>query len=164
MHIHWEATEFYDEAISIGLRAALAHAPREHRLRLAGIYVYDTDPKGERLGVYIRDHLGIRIELYVQPHLDLIARSPHYASASEATVLRGVVLQLAHTLFHEVGHHVTLTLNPRKKPSKKRAAVTETLETWAEQYATKRLEKFMQALQTASATPPSPPPHDCESP
>jgi hypothetical protein len=56
-----------------------------------------------------------------------------------------VSLQLAHTLFHEVGHHLTLTLNPRKKPSKKRAAVTETLETWAEEYAAKRLEKFIAA-------------------
>ncbi|WP_309718163.1 hypothetical protein [Armatimonas sp.] len=143
MHIHWEATEYYDETIGTGLRAALATTPREHLLRLAGIYVHDYDPKGERLGVYIRDHLGIRIELYVQPHMDLITNSPHYASASEATILRGVVLQLAHTLFHEVGHHVTLTLNPRKKPSKKRAAVTETLENWAETYAAKRLEKFI---------------------
>ena len=83
MHIHWEATEYYDEAIGTGLRAALASTPREHLLRLAGIYVHDYDPKGERLGVYIRDHLGIRIELYVQPHIDLITNSPHYASASE---------------------------------------------------------------------------------
>ena len=142
MHFIWEAKELYDDAIGEGLRAALAHTPREHLLRLAGIFVYDTDPKGARLGVYIRDHLGIRIELYVQPHLHLIARSPRFASASADLVQRAVVLQLAHTLFHEVGHHLTLTLNPRRKPSKKRAAVTETLETWAEQNATKRLEKF----------------------
>jgi hypothetical protein len=145
MHLYWEAEEDYDERIGLGLRAALAHTPREHLLRLTGIYAHDYDPKGERLGVYIRDHLGIRIELYLQPHLRLIANSPHYASASAELVCRAVALQLAHTLFHEVGHHLTLTLNPRKKPSKKRAAVTETLETWAEEYATKRLEKFVQS-------------------
>jgi hypothetical protein len=145
MHLHWEATEDYDERIGTGLRAALAHTPREHLARLIGIYAYDYDPAGERLGVYIRDHRGIRIELYLQPHLRLIANSPHYAHASEELLCRAVVLQLAHTLFHEVGHHLTLTLNPRKKPSKKRAAVTETLETWAEEYAAKRLEKFLAA-------------------
>jgi hypothetical protein len=149
MHLHWEAEEDYDERIGQGLRAALAHTPREHLLRLTGIYAYDHDPAGERLGVYIRDHRGIRIELYLQAHLRLISNSPHYAHASEDLLLRAIVLQLAHTLFHEVGHHLTLTLNPRKKPSKKRAAVTETLETWAEEYATKRLEKFVQ-----SQTPP----------
>ncbi len=164
MRLHWEATEDYDEAIGRGLRAALVSTPREHLLRLSGIYVYDHDPAGERLGVYLRDHRGMRIELYLQAHLRLITNSPHYACASQELIVRAATLQLAHTLFHEVGHHVTLTLNPRKKPSKKRAAVTETLETWAETYATKRLEKFMQALQTASATPPSPPPHDGESP
>lgn len=156
MHLHWEATEFYDEAIGRGLRAALASTPREHLLRLSGIYVHDYDPKGERLGVYLRDHRGMRIELYLQAHLRLITNSPHYARASEELVVRAATLQLAHTLFHEVGHHLTLTLNPRKKPSKKRAAVTETLETWAEEYAKKRLEKFI-AAQT-------PPPQDGESP
>ena len=154
MHLIWEAEEDYDEAFTQGLRAALAHTPREHLQRLSGIYAYDTDPKGERLGVYMRDHRGIRIELYLQPHLDLIQNSPHYAQAPEEIIVRAATLQLAHTHFHEVGHHLTLTLNPRKKPSKKRAAVTETLETWAEQYATKRLEKFVQA---ASANPPAPP-------
>ena len=149
MHLHWEAEEDYDEAIGVGLRAALAHTPREHLLRLSGIYAYDHDPAGERLGVYIRDHRGIRIELYLQAHLRLIESSPHYTRASEELIVRAVVLQLAHTLFHEVGHHLTLTLNPRKKPSKKRAAVTETLETWAEEYAKKRLEKFI-----ASQSPP----------
>jgi hypothetical protein len=152
MHLIWEAQEDYAEAFTQGLRAALAHAPREHLFRLSGIYAYDYDPKGERLGVYIRDHLGIRIELYLQPHLDLIQSSPHYASASEEVIVRAATLQLAHTLFHEVGHHVTLTLNPRKKPSKKRAAVTETLENWAEIYAAKRLEKFIAAQRPSTAT------------
>lgn len=152
MHLYWEAEEDYDDTLKTGLRAALAHTPREHLVRLTGIYAYDYDPAGERLGVYIRDHRGIRIELYLQAHLRLIANSPHYARASEGLMVRAATLQLAHTLFHEVGHHLTLTLNPRKKPSKKRAAVTETLETWAEEYAAKRLEKFI-----AAQSPPQAP-------
>ena len=81
MHLIWEAEEDYDEALTLGLRAALAHTPREHLLRLSGIYAYDHDPAGERLGVYLRDHRGMRIELYLQAHLRLIENSPHYARA-----------------------------------------------------------------------------------
>lgn len=147
MHLFWEAEEDYPTPLREGLTAALAHTPREHLLRLTGIYAYDEDPAGERLGVYLRDHRGCRIELYLQAHLRLVQGHPQAE--------RLAVLQLAHTLFHEVGHHLTLTLNPRKKPSKKRAAVTQTLEDWAEQYAQKRMERFLQSLtQPAESTPP----------
>ena len=148
MRVIWEATEVYEEAVERGVRLAVASVPREHLLRLEGIYVYDTDPKGARLGVYLRDHLGTRIEIFLQPHL------PAVEHLDERIRLYALVLHLAHTLFHEVGHHVTLTLNPRKKPSKKRGAVTETLEKWAEEYVAKRMAKFKEALQGANTQTP----------
>ena len=137
MRIIWRVTEPYADEIRQGLEAALTYIPREHLVRLTEIVAYDTDPKGERLGVYFRDHRGNRIELYLQPHLLRFHASPLPGEHS-----RAVVLHLAHTLFHEVGHHLTLTVNPRRKPSRKSATVSEKLETWAEQYAAKRLEKF----------------------
>ena len=148
MRVLWEATEHYEEGIERGIQLAAASLPREHLLRLTGIYVYDTDPKGARLGVYVRDHLGARIELFLQPHL------PAVEHLDERIRLYALVLHLAHTLFHEVGHHVTLTLNPRKKPSKKRDAVTDTLEKWAEEYVAKRMAKFKEALQGANTQTP----------
>lgn len=141
MHVVWEAEEPYEEvggsvAVEEAVRFAFSHTPREHVQRLDGVYVYDTDPLGARLGVYLRDHRGCRIELYVQPHVAMVAHVP------EEFRLPTLTYHLAHTLFHEVGHHVTLTLNPRKKPSKKRGEVTQTLEKWAEEYVAKRMAKL----------------------
>lgn len=141
MRILWEATDLYEDsggvdALQAALRSALAQTPREHLQRLDGIYVYDYDPKGARLGVYLRDHRGIRIELFLQAHVGVVQ------NVVEHLRFHALVLQLAHTLFHEVGHHVTLTLNPRTKPSRKRDAVTDTLEKWAEAYVEKRMAKF----------------------
>ena len=145
MRLNWQTTEDYAEAIVNGLHAALAQTPRDHLRQLSDIIAYDTDPLGARLGVYIRDRSGTRIELYLQPHLELIGRDRRLQRLEVAEYSRAIVLQLAHTLYHEIGHHLTLTLNPRKKPSRKRPAVSDTLETWAEQYAAKRLEKFSQS-------------------
>ena len=145
MRLLFEATEDYGEvgglvSVEKMVGAAFAHVPREHLRQLDGIYALDVDPKGARLGVYVRDHLGPRIELFLHPHALDVARVPEASRASSFQ------LHVAHTLFHEVGHHLTLTLNPRREPSKKRGVVTETLEKWAEQYTEKRMAKFRAAL------------------
>ena len=123
------------------VRQAFAHVPREHLRQLDGVYIFDIDPKGARLGVYIRDHLGPRIELFLTPHALDVQNLP---ADRQSAVFQ---LHVAHTLFHEVGHHLTLTLNPRREPSKKRGAVTDTLEKWAEQYTEKRMTGFRAALE-----------------
>jgi hypothetical protein len=151
----WEAEESYDalggaETVRAVTKRAFDLVPREHLRGLDGVYVYDYDPKASRLGVYVRDHLGPRIELFLMPHFldtqNLTAESRFRVFANH----------LAHTLFHEVGHHVTLTLNPRRAPSKKRGQVDQTLEKWAEQYVEKRMAKFRESTTVSATNPPSP--------
>jgi predicted Zn-dependent protease with MMP-like domain len=122
MRLLYEATESYEEDMETLVRLAFSCVPREHLRQLDGVYVTDFDPKGARLGVYERDHRGNRITLFLWPHVLDARRVP---PDQHRTVL---ALHLGHTLFHEVGHHVTLTLNPRRAPSKKREQVTDTLE------------------------------------
>ncbi len=147
MRLLYEAEESYAEDMEALVRLAYSVVPREHVRELDGVYVVDFDPKGNRLGVYERNHLGNRITLFLWPHLLDIER---VAPEHRRMVL---ALHLGHTLFHEVGHHVTLTLNRRRAPSKKRGQVTDTLEKWAEQYVEKRMERLKALL-----TPPSEPP------
>ncbi len=153
MRLLWEVEEIYEDDIEAMVRLAFSCVPREHLRQLDGVYVVDFDPKGARLGVYERDHGGNRITLYLWPHVLDAQRAPAEQKS------RILALHLAHTLFHEVGHHVTLTLNPRRAPSKKRGQVTDTLEKWAEAYVEKRMEKFRAALDS----PPVPVPHGGES-
>jgi hypothetical protein len=159
MRIYWEVDpDFGYENVggSDNLHEIIKHIvsliPKEHLAGMEGLYVYDTDPKGTRLGVYIRDHKGIRIELFLHPHVVPIEE---FAPKNRRNAITN---HLAHTFFHEVGHHVTLTLNKRAKPTKKKAEVSNTLEKWAEEYVAKRMLK-LQAAQTpaistqTSATP-----------
>lgn len=164
MRLLWEAEENYEalggsEAVRAVTKRAFDLVPREHLRGLDGVYVYDYDPKAARLGVYVRDHLGSRIELFLMPHLLDTQNLP------QESRFRVFANHLAHTLFHEVGHHVTLTLNPRRAPSKKRGQVDQTLEKWAEQYVEKRMAKFREspkpppgegATAVSATTPPSP--------
>lgn len=144
MRLDWSAVRPYDEyggraAIESVLNDALAQVPREHRRQLDVITVLDKDPKGIALGVYRQDRDGMSIELYLAPHV------------AEAETVPGIArrwmfnLTLAHTLFHEVGHHVTLSVNRRAAPPRKKAAVTQTLEKWAEEYVAKRLQRLCDA-------------------
>lgn len=139
--ITWQVQDDYDEiggraALEEALRDALRHTPREHLRQLSGIIVQDRDPKGRALGVWRFDLQGPSIELYVAPHVADVLRAPTLA---RSFTLR---LYLAHTLFHEVGHHVTLHLNRRAEPSCKKSRVSDTLEKWAEQYVLKRLQRL----------------------
>lgn len=144
MRLLYKAEESYPEDMEGLVRLAYSVVPREHVRQLDGVYVVDYDPKGNRLGVYERDQFGNRITLFLWPHLLDIER---VVPEQRRLVL---ALHLGHTLFHEVGHHVTLTLNPRRAPSKKRGQVTDTLEKWAEQYVDKRMER-LKALLTSTA-------------
>lgn len=141
MHVVWDATETYDEldgreTLEAAVNDALAHTPREHLRQLEAVVVSDSDPRGVALGVYIQDHHSTRIEIYLRPHvLDALAAPP----AARLWFLR---LHLAHTLFHEVGHHITLCLNRRAEPTRRKAQVSVTLEKWAEEYVEKRMNKF----------------------
>lgn len=155
MRLLYEANEAYPHPVEELIRLAFSCVPREHLRQLDGVYVTDFDPKGERLGVYERDHCGNRITLYVWPHVLDVQRTPPERQAFT------LALHLAHTLFHEVGHHVTLTLNPRRAPSKKREKVTDTLEKWAEQYVAKRLTRFRTALQESDLGPMAQPDTPC---
>lgn len=157
MRLLWETEEDYDalggsDAVREVVKKAFSLVPREHLRQLDGVYVYDFDPKAARLGVYVRDHRGSRIELFLMPHFLDTQNRP------KADRFRVFANHLAHTLFHEVGHHVTLTLNPRRAPSKKRGQVDQTLEKWAEQYVEKRMAKFREALNppVSATSPPSP--------
>ncbi|MDQ2798834.1 MAG: hypothetical protein M3Y13_04220 [Armatimonadota bacterium] len=146
MRVEWEAAGDYDEvggceAAQEALRLILTLVPREHLRRLTAIVVADRDPRGVALGIYQQDSVGTAaISLYLQPHLEQAQRVP---KAAWGGAFR---LELAHTLFHEVGHHVTRCLNRRAAPSRKSAQVHETLEKWAEQYAEKRLVRLAQVL------------------
>lgn len=150
MHVIWNAADFYDEVggqetLENAVQDALAHTPREHLRLLDAVVIADSDPKGVALGVYIQDHHGTRIELYLRPHvLDALAVPP----AARFWFLR---LHVAHTLFHEIGHHVTLKLNRRREPSKRKSQVSVTLEKWAEDYVQKRMTKFVDAHKAGGA-------------
>jgi len=144
MRLDWSATRPYDEfggrtAIAQVLEDALALVPREHRRQLDVVSVLDKDPKGIALGVYRQDRDGTSIELYLMPHVAEAETVPELAR------LWVFNLTLAHTLFHEVGHHVTLFLNRRAAPARKAARVTQTFEKWAEEYVAKRLQRLCDA-------------------
>lgn len=141
MRLDWEASAPYDDAggqdaLRAAMQDALAVIPREHLRQLDYVSVHDRDPKGKALGVWRQDHRGQSIELYLLPHLEDAQRVPADAR------LWAVRLSLAHTLFHEVGHHVTLHLNRRAAPARKKAHVTQTVEKWAEAYVAKRLQRL----------------------
>lgn len=144
MRLDWSATRPYEEfggraAIVQILEDALALVPREHRRQLDVVDVRDKDPKGIALGVYRQDRDGTSIELYLVPH---VAEAETVPEPARLWVFN---LTLAHTLFHEVGHHVTLSLNRRAAPARKAARVTQTLEKWAEEYVAKRLQRLCDA-------------------
>ncbi len=142
MQVNWDAREEYSEVGGQGfLRAAfdetLARVPREHLRLLDSIDVFDKDPKGKALGVWRQHNGATSIEIYLAPHVTDALRAPKTA---QGFVLR---LYLAHTVFHEVGHHVTRVLNRRAAPRRKAAQVDHTIEKWAEQYAEKRLVRLV---------------------
>jgi len=143
MRIDWQARGDYAEmggreAIEETLRGIVAHIPPEHLRRLDAITVQDRDPRGVALGVYQQNGAGTAsIFLYLQPHETQAQRVP---PAAQPRLFR---LELAHTLFHEVGHHVTRCLNRRAVPSRKSPHVNDAIEKWAEQYAAKRLARFL---------------------
>lgn len=144
MRLDWNATRPYEElggraAIEALLNEALALVPREHRRQLDVVRVLDKDPKGIALGVYRQDRDGASIELYLVPH---VAEADSVPEPARSWVFN---LTLVHTLFHEVGHHVTLSLNRRAAPARKAARVTQTLEKWAEEYVAKRLQRLCDA-------------------
>ncbi len=144
--IHWELEGDYAEIggpalLRQAVTEVLARVPREHLRQLDALVVQDRDPKGRALGVWRQDAHGLSIELYAEPHVADVLRAPPDA---RPFALR---LYLAHTLFHEVGHHVTLHLNRRAAPSRKKAQVEQTLEKWAEQYVAKRLQGLVDAWQ-----------------
>lgn len=140
--LEWEALGDYEDmggasALRQYLEDILARVPREHRRALGSVKVTDIDPRGMALGVYRQGPQGIWIELYLEPHV----RDAHYAPPQAR--LWALRLSLAHTLFHEVGHHQTLHLNRRAEPTRKKRQVTQTLEKWAEQYVSRRLQKLL---------------------
>lgn len=144
MRLLWEATdatcELGDDAtIRAAVKTAFDAVPKDHLRFLQGVTVLDTDPKGRNLGVYLRDHTGAHIEIYLRPHVADALKAPADAR------LWALRLNLAHTLFHEVGHHMTLTVNRRMAPSRKRVQVEDALEKWAEEYVAKRMQKFCDA-------------------
>ncbi len=140
--LHWEALGDYEDmggalALRHYLEDILARVPREHLRQLGSVQVTDIDPRGMALGVYRQGPGGIWIELYLEPHV----RDARYAPPPAR--LWALRLSLAHTLFHEVGHHQTLHLNRRAEPTRKKRQVTQTLEKWAEQYVSRRLQKLL---------------------
>jgi hypothetical protein len=152
MRIFWEIDPDFgyekvggSESLHAILQQIVALVPREHLVGMEGVYVYDADPKGTRLGVYVRDHKGIRIELFLHPHVVPIEEF------KEHTRRNAITMHLAHTFFHEVGHHVTLTLNKRAVPSKKKGEVANTLEKWAEEYVAKRMQKLKEKQEKEQA-------------
>ena len=141
MRVEWDLTGTYDEvggpeAVRQALAEALARVPREHLRQLDEIVVRDRDPRGVALGVWRQNAHGLGIELYIAPHVAGALSTPPDV---RPFVFR---LYLAHTLFHEVGHHVTLHVNRRAAPTRKKARVDQTLEKWAEQYVAKRLQSL----------------------
>lgn len=145
MHIEWLLDETYEalggmDAVEQSVKTAVSHIPLDHQRGLSRVVLLDYDPRGRNLGVYQRDHTGNRVELYLIPHL-------RDSQLAHPEIQRWVFqLHIAHTLFHEVGHHVTLTINKRMAPSKGRAGVTDAKEKWAEQYVAKRMTSFLKQL------------------
>lgn len=142
--LQWNATGDYDDLGGVSVlqayvQDALGLIPREHRRQLDAIRVLDTDPRGVALGVYQQRGPSVWIELYLVPHLEDAAHAP---PSARVWALR---LSLAHTLFHEIGHHVTLHLNRRSEPSRKKNRVQQTLEKWAEEYVARRLQALVDA-------------------
>ena len=135
--LHWQASP--NDALRQILTDALPFVPREHLRQLDAIVVTDRDPKGTALGVWRQDNTGTRIELYAEPHVREI--SVVRDGAVRDWALR---LFLSHTLFHEVGHHVTRVLNKRPLP-RQTARAGDAVEKWAEDYAYKRLQKWANA-------------------
>jgi len=145
MHTEWLLDERYEalggmDALEPMVKAVIAHVPLDHQRGLSRIVLLDYDPRGRNLGVYQRDHTGNRVELYLMSHL-------RDSQLTHPEIQRWVfLLHIAHTLFHEVGHHVTLTINKRIAPSKGRPGVTDAKEKWAEQYVAKRMTSFLKQL------------------
>lgn len=140
--LEWQALGDYEDmggAASLRqyLEDILARVPREHLRQMSAVKATDIDPRGMALGVYRQGPQGIWIEIYIDPHV----RDAQYAPPRAR--LWALRLTLAHTLFHEVGHHQTLHLNRRAEPTRKKGQVTQTLEKWAEQYVSRRLQKLL---------------------
>ena len=143
MRIDWQLDNSYDEVggeevLHLAIEDALVSVPREHLRRLEALVICDADPRGKALGIWRQDHRGCMIELYAAPHVLPLLGLPVQA---RDFALR---LHLAYTLFHEVGHHVTRVLNPRTTPPRKAAQVEVKIERWADEYAEKRLRKFVE--------------------
>ena len=143
MRIDWQLNEAYEEVggeafLRAALEDALLTVPKEHLRRLEALVICDTDPRGKSLGIWRQDHRGCIIEMYADPHSSPLLGLP--------VPVRGFALRLhlAYTLFHEVGHHVTRVLNPRATPPRKAALVEVKIERWADEYAEKRLRKFVE--------------------
>lgn len=143
MRIDWQLDNSYDEiggeaVLRKAIEDALSSVPMEHLRRLDALVICDADPRGKSLGIWRQDHRGCMIELYAAPHvIPLLGLPPSVRDFA----LR---LHLAYTLFHEVGHHVTRVLNPRTTPPRKAAQVEVKIERWADEYAEKRLRKFVE--------------------
>lgn len=135
--LHWLAPDF--NGLRPILDDALEFVPREHLRQLDAIVVTDRDPKGTALGVWRQDNNGTRIELYAEPHVREMSVVKDGAVREWA-----MRLFLSHTLFHEVGHHVTRVLNKRAMP-RKNVKAGMAVEQWAEDYAYKRLQKWADA-------------------
>lgn len=135
--ISWRVPE--DAFLNDILVDALRFVPREHLRQLDRIDIYERDPRGAALGVWRQDNNGTRIELYTHPHLSEMARVPQPV---RNWALR---LFLSHTVFHEVGHHVTRVLNKRAMP-RQSVRADAAVEKWAEDYAFKRLQKWANGL------------------
>ena len=143
MRIDWQLDNSYEEiggeaVLRRAIEDSLASVPMEHLRRLDALVICDADPRGKCLGIWRQDHRGCMIELYTAPHvIPLLGLSTRVRDSA----LR---LHLAYTLFHEVGHHVTRVLNPRATPPRKAAFVEVKIERWADEYAEKRLRKFVE--------------------
>ena len=143
MRIDWKLDDSYDEiggeaVLRQAIEDALTSVPMEHLRRLDTLVICDADPRNKSLGIWRQDHRGCEIELYAAPHVIPVLSLP--------APVRGFALRLhlAYTLFHEVGHHVTRVLNPRTTPPRKAALVEVKIERWADEYAEKRLRKFVE--------------------
>ncbi|MFM7322669.1 MAG: hypothetical protein ACKO5K_14270 [Armatimonadota bacterium] len=153
MRLIWEVEdagcEFADdETVRAAVRDAFDALPREHLRLLDAVTIFERDPRGRNLGIYLRDHRGNHIEIYLDPHCKDAGKAP---ARCRLPVLR---LHVAHTLFHEVGHHMTLTVNKRMAPSRRRVDVEQTLEKWAETYVAKRMQAYLEKQRTGTDDDP----------
>jgi len=131
-----------DDTVRRAVSDAFDAVPKEHLRLLEAVTVFERDPRGRNLGVYLRDHRGNHIEVYLAPHCADAGKAP---ARVRLAVLR---LHVAHTLFHEVGHHMTLTVNKRMAPSRRRGEVEQTMEKWAETYVVKRMQAYVAKQRT----------------